>query len=272
MVLGLVLVGCPDDDDDATVDDDDAWDDDDVSNDDDAGDDDDTAPPDPIECDGSLPVVLEVEVNDVVETATDVGDVPNEGFCLQGSMECGSQAYQDIDLYSFSLPADREVRVVLRWTAAADMDVYLWDRDAYDPKSKNWLIPFEDGLIPPEDGEADVLDGQPLLVEVACWIGQDGDYTVEVTYVDVTLGGDDDDDSGADDDDDDIAGDDDDSSGDDDDSAGDDDDDSTGDDDDDSAGDDDDDSAGGDDDDSAGDDDDLGDDDSAGDDDDSAGP
>ncbi|MCP4868353.1 MAG: hypothetical protein GY898_06520 [Proteobacteria bacterium] len=262
VVLGLALLGCPDDDDDATsgVDDDDASDDDDGTDDDDASDDDDTVPPDPIECAGDDPVTAETEVNDTPENATVVTDLGDEGFCLEGSMECGDQGYLDLDLYSFTLPADREIQVVLRWTADADMDRYLWDAASYEPDSKEWLIPFEDGFVSPEDGEADVLDGQELLIEVGCWAGQNGDYIVEVSYVDTTLG--DDDDSAPGDDDDSAVGDDDDDS-------------AVGDDDDDSAvGDDDDDSAIGDDDDSAiGDDDDIApdDDDSApGDDDDSA--
>ena len=259
-VLGLALVGCPDDDDDATPDDDDATgDDDDATDDDDdaTDDDDDTVPPDPIECGDAYPVTAELEVNDTPEDATEVSDLGDEGFCLEGSMECGDQSYQDLDLYSFAMPADREIRVILRWTADADMDRYLWDAGTYDPDSKEWLIPFQDGFVPPEDGEADVLEGQELLLEVGCWAGQDGDYIVEVTYVDVTLG-DDDDSAPGDDDDDSAPGDDD-----DDDSApGDDDDDSApGDDDDDSAPGDDDDSALGDDDDIAPDDDDVADDD-----------
>jgi hypothetical protein len=106
------------------------------------------------------------------------------------------------------LPLERDVRFVLSWGGDGDFDRYVWDEAAYDPDSDDWEIGFEDGAGSPED-QSVVLDAETsYLVEVGCWSGSGGSYSLKVTYIDL-LPGDDDDSAG--DDDDDSAGDDDDS-------------------------------------------------------------
>jgi len=234
-------VGCPsgDDDDSSSSDDDDAADDDDDDDDDDATGDDDDATGAPLACDGDLPVINEAEPNDKkAQTLAAAG----EGFCIEGTVTCGSDAYLDNDLFIFGLPEARTVDTRLEWSGVSDVDSYMYIGEV----SEDPLFGFEEGTSGPELGSADVIPGEDYILQVACWSGQDTPYTLEVRYDELAAG--DDDDSAGDDDD--SAGDDDDSAGDDDDSVGDDDDSAAGDDDDSAAGDDDD-SATGDDDDSA---------------------
>ena len=198
------MAGCPQGDDDDDV----------VDDDDDVTDDDDDSAPSSVVCDGSLPVVTEAEENGTVPLANDLGDLPDEGFCVQGEISCGDYSYVDLDLFRMVLPLERDVRFVLSWGGDGDFDRYVWDEAAYDPDSDDWELGFEDGAASPEDRSV-VLDAETsYLIEVGCWSGSGGSYSLEVTYVDL-LPGDDDDSAGDDDDDDD----DDDSTGDDDDSA-----------------------------------------------------
>jgi hypothetical protein len=227
--LSAFGVGCPsgDDDDSANDDDDTAGDDDD--DDDDDGADDDDATGAPISCDGSLPVISESEPNDKV---AQILAAAGEGFCIEGTVTCGSETYLDNDLYQFSLPEDRTVNTRLAWNGTSDLDSYMYIGGV----SNNPLFGFEEGFSGPELGSADVVAGEDYLFQIACWDGQDTSYAFEVRYEALTSG--DDDDSAGDDDD--SAGDDDDATGDDDDATGDDDDSAVGDDDDSAVGDDDD--------------------------------
>jgi len=197
------LVGCPvGDDDDDVVDDDDVTDDDDVSDDDDSA-------LSTVVCDGTLPVITESEDNGSVLLSNDLGDLPDEGFCIDGEIDCGNYSYADLDLFRMVLPLDRDVRFVLSWSGDGDFDRYVWDEASYDPDSDDWELGFEDGAASPEDASV-VLDAETsYLLEVGCWSGSGGSYSLEATYIDLLPG--DDDDSAGDDDDDDSTGDDDDS-------------------------------------------------------------
>ncbi|MCO4771082.1 MAG: hypothetical protein KDA24_13690, partial [Deltaproteobacteria bacterium] len=221
LALPLGLTGCPsgDDDDSGAANDDDVADDDDDDDDDDGADDDDATGA-PLSCDGTLPVVNEAEPNDKAAQAL---SPDGEGFCIEGNVTCGSEAYLDNDLFVFQLPEARTVSVSVNWTGVSDVDSYGYIGEV----SEEPLFGFEEGFTPPELGEIEAIADQDYLLQVACWDGGDTPYTLTVTY-DALTAGDDDDSAG---DDDDSAGDDDDSAGDDDDSAGD-DDDSAGDDDD----------------------------------------
>ncbi|MEE2829358.1 MAG: hypothetical protein VX498_09230 [Myxococcota bacterium] len=102
-------------------DDDDGPNDDDATDDDDLSDDDDDSAVDVL-CDGSLPIILESEENGLPELANPVGELPNAGFCIQGDVQCGDHFYEDLDLFGFVLPLDREVRFELIWGGEADFD------------------------------------------------------------------------------------------------------------------------------------------------------
>lgn len=212
LLLGLAPLGCGEDADD----DDSVSDDDDLANDDDAAGDDDDSAAGAMACDGSLPIVWEEEDNGTVKLANHIGELPDEGFCIEGVVRCGDLSYEDLDLFLFRLPVSRDVRFNLRWGGAADLDRYVWEASRYDPDSDDWVIGFQDGGGVPENQSAVLEPDLDYLIEVACWSGSEVSYAMDVTYLDLNPLGDDDDSAG---DDDDSAGDDDDSVGDDDDSA-----------------------------------------------------
>ena len=235
LATAFTLTACPpDDDDDSVTDDDDVTaDDDDTTADDDdatADDDDDDATTDDddatapaIACDGSLPVFTEAEPNDDPAAPNSLATVlggGDGGFCIDASLECGdATTYLDQDFFSFSLPEGRDVNVLMEWNGSSDNDSYLWEASSFGDGETPPLVDYLKGLAGPEDQDATVAADTLYLLNTGCWEGEDGSYTLTVTYD--GFGGDDDDSAG---DDDDSAGDDDDSAGDDDDSAGDDDD------------------------------------------------
>lgn len=131
-----------------------------------------------IACPEGLAIIAETEPNDLAADAQSLKEQGAPGFCIQGGALCGNNGGDytyDTDFFTFTPPSNGNATLGLQWESAADMDFYL-------TTGNEELISYEDGIATSESGDAALNAGTQYSLNVSCWSGDDGAWTLWVKW------------------------------------------------------------------------------------------